>query len=77
MFDAPVALPADGEYVRSRVLESGDLEVEHWVRSTTPIYRLTLGLPRALRSGGEGVFASRRQGAWQMVSRSTARRQSA
>ena len=57
-FDAPMALPADGEYVRTRVLASGDLEVEHWIRSTTPIYRLTLGLPRALRSGGEGVFAS-------------------
>ena len=54
-----MALPANGEYVRSRVLASGDLEVEHWIRSTTPIYRLTLGLPRALRSGGEGVFASR------------------
>jgi hypothetical protein len=58
-FDPPVAMPADGEYVRSRVLTSGDVKVVHWIRSTTLIYQLTLSVPTSLRSGGENLFASR------------------
>ena len=51
-------VPANGEYVRSRVLASGDVAVDHWIRSTNLIYQLTLSIPPALRTGGEQVRAS-------------------
>jgi len=44
-FSPPEAVPVNTEYVRSRVLPSGDLSVEHWIRSTRGIYELTLSLP--------------------------------
>jgi hypothetical protein len=59
-FNAPVALPVNGEYVRTRVLASGDLDVEHWIRSTTAVRLLTLRVPRVLNPRGKRpVFASR------------------
>ena len=70
-FDPPAPVPADGEYVQSRVLPSGDLEVQHWIRSSVPIFQVTLSLPDVLRhdpnaaarqvrveSGGQGQLSS-------------------
>ena len=47
-FDPPDALLANSEYVQSRVLPSGNLQVEHWIRSTRPISKLTLRVPTAI-----------------------------
>lgn len=44
-FDPPVPVPADGEYVETTVLASGDLEVTHWLRSRRPLYDVALVLP--------------------------------
>jgi hypothetical protein len=56
-FKPPSALPADGEYVQSRVLASGDLEVDHWIRSTRAIFDLTLSLPTTIRNGQSRAMA--------------------
>ena len=45
----PAHVPADGEYVQSRVLPSGELQVQHWIRSSAPIFQITLCLPAVLR----------------------------
>jgi hypothetical protein len=58
-FDPPRALPANGEFVRSRVLASGDLEVDHWIRSTYPIYVLTLRVPPAVQRAEPGTLVAR------------------
>lgn len=42
---SPVPIGADGEYIRTRVLRSGDLDVDHWIHSSTPISVLTLSTP--------------------------------
>jgi len=44
-FSPPEAIPVNSEYVQSQILPSGDLRVEHWIRSTRGIYELTLSLP--------------------------------
>ena len=56
-FDPPVALLANSEYVQSRVLPSGDLQVEHWIRSTRTISELTLRVPTSIRSDQASVMA--------------------
>ena len=45
--DPPAAVPANGEYVRSRVLASGDVDVDHWIRSTRALSAVTLSVPSA------------------------------
>lgn len=39
---APATMPAVGSWVDSRVTESGDVEVQQWVRSANPVDRLQL-----------------------------------
>jgi len=50
-FDPPRKLPQNGQLVRSRVLRSGALEVEHWISSTEAIWEVSLKVP----SGPPGV----------------------
>lgn len=53
-FAPPVAVPADGSYVETVVLNlSGDLQVTHWIRSTVPLLSITLTMPelRGLQAG--------------------------
>lgn len=40
----PTAVPPGTEYVRSRVLDSGDIEVDHWVAARRPV-RLVVATP--------------------------------
>lgn len=47
VFAPPVALPADGSYVTTQVLASGDLHVTHWIHSTQPLTAMTLAVPVA------------------------------
>src|SRR4029078_10210141 len=56
-FDPPDALVANSEYVRSRVLPSGDLRVQHWIRSTRAISELTLRMPTSIRNDQAHVTA--------------------
>ena len=56
-FDPPEALPANSEYVQSRVLRSGDVQVEHWIRSTRTISELTLRVPTLIRNDQATVMA--------------------
>ncbi len=53
---APNAVPRNGEYVQSRVSASGEVQVEHWIRSTHPISTVTLAVPPAV-SDRSGVVA--------------------
>jgi hypothetical protein len=46
---APVPLPADGEHTVVRVHDSGDLEVEQWVRRPTGITHLALAMPEGVQ----------------------------
>ncbi|ROR90389.1 hypothetical protein [Nocardioides aurantiacus] len=41
----PAAVAPDSEYVRSQVLPSGDIRVDHWISTSRPITRVELGLP--------------------------------
>jgi hypothetical protein len=56
-FRPPVTLRGNREYVRSRVLPSGDLLVDHWLHSSALIQRLTLSLPELPGPGGKQVQA--------------------
>lgn len=40
------ALPPNGSFTRTRVLASGDLRVDQWIRSQVPLSSLTLAVPR-------------------------------
>jgi hypothetical protein len=44
-FDPPLVLPANGSYVETTVLPSGDLRVAHWIRSKTALFSITLTAP--------------------------------
>ncbi|MGI9156581.1 MAG: hypothetical protein ACR2FG_08090 [Marmoricola sp.] len=41
-----VSIPADGSYIRTRVLASGDLHVDQWIRSGSALSSITLSVPR-------------------------------
>ena len=56
-FDPPEALLANSEYVQSRVLPSGGVQVEHWIRSTRKISELTLRVPTLIRNDQASVMA--------------------
>ncbi|MFC4784832.1 hypothetical protein ACT8ZV_10170 [Nocardioides sp. MAHUQ-72] len=43
--EPPAALPKEGAYVESRVLESGDIVVDQWIRAEGPIRTLTVRAP--------------------------------
>ncbi len=58
-FDPPRPMPTNGELVRSRVLASGELKVDHWIRSSYPIYALTLRVPPALHRAEPGTLIAR------------------
>ena len=53
----PVDPPDGGSYLEVTVLESGDLEVDQWVRSSTPLTALRLSVP-ADPLLGDAVVAS-------------------
>ena len=55
--DPPAGLPANGEYVLSRVRVGGDVAVEHWIRSTRPVSSVTLTVPSTVPHSGSGVVA--------------------
>ncbi len=46
-FDPPDAVPLDSEYVSSRVLPSGAVVVDHWVRTSRPFTDVRLEAPGA------------------------------
>lgn len=50
----PRPLQRDATYVRTEVLPSGELEVTHWIESSSVLLRLDLSVP----AGPEGVVAS-------------------
>ena len=54
---SPVDPPDGGSYLEVTVLESGDLEVDQWVRSSTPLTALSLSVP-ADPLLGDAVVAS-------------------
>lgn len=43
----PAAVPAGTEYVRSRVLDSGEIEVDHWIASRRPMSLVVAPPPEA------------------------------
>lgn len=51
----PDALPRTGAYVHTRVLDSGVLDVDQWVRTRTPIRTVTLRADPILGAGGPPV----------------------
>ena len=53
----PVEPPDGGSYLEVTVLESGDLDVDQWVRSSAPLTALRLSMP-ADPLVGDGVVAS-------------------
>ena len=53
----PVEPPDGGSHLEVTVLESGDLDVDQWVRSSTPLTALRLSVPADPLVGG-GVVAS-------------------
>lgn len=55
---SPVAVAADGQYIRARVLRSGDLHVDHWIHSSRPIAVLTLAAPFVPKLGRGHVVAT-------------------
>jgi hypothetical protein len=57
---SPVALPADGEHVLIRVLESGDLGVEQWVRHTDARGTLMIAPPAGISVHDLSVVAGSR-----------------
>ena len=58
-FDPPDAVPLDSEYVSSRVLPSGAVVVDHWVRTSRPFTDVRLEAPR--RAFGSAGVATARQ----------------
>jgi hypothetical protein len=44
-FAPPVAVPVDTSYVRTTVLKSGVLEVEHWIHTSSFVFAVTLRIP--------------------------------
>lgn len=50
--DPPALLPRAGSYVDSRILPNGDIRIEHWVRSRTPIVEIQLVMPHGDGPGG-------------------------
>jgi hypothetical protein len=48
----PAQLPLAGSYVDSRILANGDIRVEHWVRTRTPIWKIELVVPHGDGPGG-------------------------
>ena len=57
---SPVALPADGEHALIRVLDSGDLGVEQWVRHADGMGTLMLAPPDGIRVHDLSVVAGSR-----------------
>ena len=56
--DVPLVEPPDGgSYLEVTVLDSGDLDVDQWVRSSTPLTALRLSVP-ADPLAGDGFVAS-------------------
>jgi hypothetical protein len=51
----PSQLPASGSYVRTRVLESGVLDVDQWVRTRVPVREVTLQADPIIGPGGPPV----------------------
>ncbi|GAA2153597.1 hypothetical protein GCM10009844_38220 [Nocardioides koreensis] len=51
----PDALPATGAYVHTRVLESGVLDVDQWLRTRAPVREVTLGADPIPGPGGPPV----------------------
>ncbi len=59
-FDPPDAVPLDSEYVSSsRVLPSGAVVVDHWVRTSRPFTDVRLEAPRPRLRGGRVATARR------------------
>jgi hypothetical protein len=58
-FHPPEPVAADGEYVRSELLPSGDLHVDHWIRSQVPLSGLTLTIP-SVPAVDAGALSARR-----------------
>ena len=58
----PVEPPDGGSYLEVTVLESGDLDVDQWVRSSTPLTALRLSVP-ADPLVGDGVVKASLAGA--------------
>jgi hypothetical protein len=52
---APRAVSSAGEYVQTQVTASGDLQVEHWIRSTQPISTISLAVPPVADRAGVTV----------------------
>jgi hypothetical protein len=48
----PAQLPRAGSYVDSRILANGEIRIEHWVRSRTPIREIELVVPHGDGPGG-------------------------
>ena len=59
--ESPVALRPDGAHVLVRVLDSGDLEVEQWVRRNSGTDRLELTPPEGVRVHDLTVVAGSRR----------------
>jgi hypothetical protein len=52
MANPPAQLPRAGSYVDSRILPNGDVRVEYWVRTRTPMREIELVMPRGEGLGG-------------------------
>jgi hypothetical protein len=52
MANPPAQLPRTGSYVDSRILPNGDVRVEYWVRTRTPMREIELVVPRGEGPGG-------------------------
>jgi hypothetical protein len=50
--NAPAQLPRLGSYVDSQILANGDIRIEHWVRTRTPIWEIELVVPHGDGPGG-------------------------
>jgi hypothetical protein len=56
-FTPPDAVPDNSEYVRRRVLPSGEIRVDHWIRSSNPISGLVMRVPASAQAGTEPAEA--------------------
>lgn len=53
-------MPRDGELVTSRILSSGDIRVDHWIRTRRPVVQVTVKPPLTQQTpGGQDPFAQR------------------